>query len=103
MDDMPTETEAQRTRVALLQKMTPAQNAPLAVFLGSDAAQAVNGQVFSVRNNEISLFSQNRPLRSVHRGEGWNLESLRDHMLPALKPSFYPLERSGDVMSWDPI
>lgn len=103
MDDMPAETEAQRSRVALLQKMTPAQNAPLAVFLGSEAAQGVNGQVFSVRNNEISLFSQNRPLRSVHRGEGWNLESLRDHMLPALEPSFYPLERSGDVMSWDPI
>lgn len=103
MDDMPTETEAQRTRVALLQKMTPAKNAPLAVFLGSDAARDINGQIFTVRNNEISLLSQSRPLRSVHRGEGWTLDTLRDHMLPALRPSFYPLDRSGDVMSWDPI
>lgn len=103
MDDMPTETEAQRIRVALLQKMTPAKNAPLAVFLGSDAARDINGQIFTVRNNEISLLSQSRPLRSVHRGEGWTLDTLRDHMLPALRPSFYPLDRSGDVMSWDPI
>ena len=103
MDDMPTETEAQRIRVALLQKMTPAKNAPLAVFLGSDAARDINGQIFTVRNNEISLLSQSRPLRSMHRGEGWTLDTLRDHMLPALRPSFYPLDRSGDVMSWDPI
>lgn len=103
MDDMPTETEAQRTRVALLQKMTPAKNAPLAVFLGSDEARDINGQIFTVRNNEISLLSQSRPLRSMHRGEGWTLDTLRDHMLPALRPSFYPLDRSGDVMSWDPI
>jgi NAD(P)-dependent dehydrogenase (short-subunit alcohol dehydrogenase family) len=102
-EDVPTETEAQRARVELLKKMTPSKNAPLAVFLGSEAAKDVTGQVFAVRNNEIFLMSQNRPLRSVHRGEGWDLETLRDHMLPALRPSFYPLERSGDVLSWDPV
>jgi len=102
-EDMPTETEAQRARVELLKQMTPSKNAPLAVFLGSDAAAGVNGQVFVVRNNEITLMSQNRPLRSVHRGEGWTLETLRDHMLPALAASFYALDRSGDVLSWDPI
>ena len=26
-----------------------------------------------------------------------------EHAIPALKTSFYPLERSGDVFSWDPI
>ena len=102
-EDMPADTEAQKARVALLKQMTPAKNAPLAVFLGSDAAKDVNGQIFVVRNNEITLLSQNRPIRSVHRGEGWNLETLRDHMLPALKAGFYPLDRSGDVLSWDPI
>lgn len=102
-DDMPAETEQQKARVELIKQMVPARNAPLAVFLGSDAAKEVNGQIFVVRNNEISLLSQARPIRSVHRGEGWTLDSLRDHMLPALKPSFYGLERSGDVMPWDPI
>ena len=102
-EDMPTDTEAQKARVLLLKQMTPAKNAPLAVFLGSDAARDVNGQIFVVRNNEITLLSQNRPIRSVHRGEGWSVETLRDHMLPALRASFYPLDRSGDVLSWDPI
>jgi NAD(P)-dependent dehydrogenase (short-subunit alcohol dehydrogenase family) len=102
-EDMPSETEAQRARIALLKQMTPAKNAPLAVFLGSDAASSVNGQVFAVRNNEIFLFGQSRPMRSVHRGEGWTMETLRDHMLPALAANFLPLDRSGDVLSWDPI
>jgi NAD(P)-dependent dehydrogenase (short-subunit alcohol dehydrogenase family) len=102
-EDMPAETEAQKVRVELIKQMIPAKNAPLAAFLGSDAASEINGQIFVVRNNEISLLSQARPVRSVHRGEGWTMESLRDHMLPALKPSFYGLDRSGDVMPWDPI
>jgi NAD(P)-dependent dehydrogenase (short-subunit alcohol dehydrogenase family) len=102
-EDMPAETELQKIRVELIKQMVPAKNAPLAVFLGSDDAKAVNGQIFVVRNNEISLMSQSRPMRSVHRGEGWTHESLRDHMLPALKPSFFGLDRSGDVMPWDPI
>ena len=102
-EDMPNETELQKTRIELIKQMIPSKNAPLAVFLGSDAAKDVNGQIFIVRNNEISLMSQSRPIRSVHRGEGWTLGSLRDHMLPALKPSFFGLDRSGDVMPWDPI
>ncbi len=44
-----------------LKQMTPAKIAPLAVFLASDAANDVNGQIFAVRNNEIFLMSQPRP------------------------------------------
>ena len=47
--------------------------------------------------------SQNRPLRSVHRAEGWTPQSVAQHALPALQASFYPLDRSADVFSWDPI
>ncbi|MCY1248668.1 hypothetical protein D9M72_621230 [compost metagenome] len=53
--------------------------------------------------NEIFLFNQPRPIRSVHRDGGWTLETLAEQMLPALKSSFMPLERSPDVFSWDPI
>ena len=65
--------------------MTPAKIAPLAVCLASDAARDVNGQIFAVRNNEIFLMSQPRPVRSVHRGEGWTPETVAQHALPALK------------------
>jgi NAD(P)-dependent dehydrogenase (short-subunit alcohol dehydrogenase family) len=100
---IPTETEAEKARVARLQAMGPEKIAPLCVFLLADAAKDVTGQIFAVRMNEIFLMGQSRPLRSVHRSEGWTCETLGTHAMPALKPSFYPLDRSGDVFSWDPV
>ena len=100
---IPTETPEEQARVDRLKQMTPAKIAPLAVCLASEAAKDVNGQIFAVRNNEIFLMSQPRPVRSVHRSEGWSPQTVAAHALPALKASFYDLERSGDVFSWDPI
>lgn len=100
---IPTDTDEQRARVDKIKQMTPAKVAPLAVYLASDAARAVNGQIFSVRNNEISLISQPRPVRSVHRSEGWTPQSIAEHAMPAMRASFYPLDRSADVFSWDPV
>ena len=98
---IPTETEAEKARVERMKQMTPAKIAPLAVALAADTG--TTGQVFAVRNNEIFLMSQPRPVRSVHRGEGWTAETVLSHALPAMKASFYGLERSGDVFSWEPI
>jgi NAD(P)-dependent dehydrogenase (short-subunit alcohol dehydrogenase family) len=100
---IPTDTEEQRVRVDKIKQMTPAKVAPLAVYLASDAANAVNGQIFSVRNNEISLISQPRPVRSIHRSEGWTPQSIAEHAMPAMRASFFPLDRSADVFSWDPV
>jgi NAD(P)-dependent dehydrogenase (short-subunit alcohol dehydrogenase family) len=100
--NIPADTPDQIARVENLKKMTPEKNAPLAVFLGSDAAADISGQVFAVRRNEIFLMGQSRPLRSVHTAGDWTVERLRDHAIPALRPSFYPLDRSQDVFSWDP-
>ena len=100
---IPTDTPEQQARVAKIQQMTPNKIAPLAVYLLSDAAKDVNAQVFAVRNNEIFLMSQPRPVRSVHRSEGWTAESIAEHGMPALTRSFVPMERSGDVFSWDPV
>jgi NAD(P)-dependent dehydrogenase (short-subunit alcohol dehydrogenase family) len=100
---IPTETPEEQARVKKLQRMTAAKVAPLAVYLASDAAADVTGQIFAVRSNEIFLMSQPRPVRSVHRGEGWTPESIAEHAMPALKAGFYALERSGDVFTWDPI
>ena len=68
---IPTETEAEKQRVERLQQMTPEKIAPLVVYLGSDNAAGISGQIFSVRNNEIFLFNQTRPIRSIHRSDGW--------------------------------
>ncbi|CAN7781839.1 SDR family oxidoreductase [Cupriavidus necator] len=97
------DTPENAERLAKGRKMTPDKIAPLALFLASDAARDVTAQVFGVRMNEILLFNQPRPIRSVHRDGGWTQETLIEQMLPALKSSFMPLERSPDVFSWDPI
>ena len=100
---IPTGTEEQKARVEKLKAMETAKIAPLAVFLASEEAQEVSGQIFAVRANEIFLMGQSRPLRSVHRAEGWTPRSIAAHALPALRSSFYALERSQDVFSWDPL
>lgn len=101
--EIPEGTPEQNARVERLKRMKPAQIAPLAVFLAGDRGAGVSGQIFAVRGNEIFLMSQHRPLRSIHRADGWTPEAIADHAMPALRPSFYPLDRSADVFSWDPV
>lgn len=97
------ETEANKARIAQRKQVTPDKNAPLVAYLASDAAKDVNGQIFATRMNEIFLMSQSRPLRSIHRSEGWTPETIATHAIPALKASFYPIERNQDVFCWDPV
>ncbi|MDF2096625.1 SDR family NAD(P)-dependent oxidoreductase [Aquibaculum arenosum] len=103
ISSIPTETEADKVRVEKLKRMTPEKIAPLVVFLGSDAAKEVSGQIFAVRNNEIFLMSQPRPLRVIHRGEGWTPEGVAEMLPGAIGPSLVPLERSAEVFTWDPV
>lgn len=102
IDSIPNETPEQQKRVEGLKKLVPERVAPFVVGLCADAASHVTGQVFGVRNNEIFLFSQPRPVRSAHRGDGWTPESVVDAALPMLAADFYPLHRSGDIFTWDP-
>lgn len=102
-DSIPADTPEQKARVERLQQMTPDKNAPLAVFLASDQAQDVTGQVFASRNNELLLMSQSRPLRSVQRSDGWTPQLIAEHGMPAMRAGFLPLEASSDVFSWDPV
>ncbi len=93
----------QEARVAKLKEMKGEKVAALAIYLASDAAAGVSGQIFASRNNEIMLMGQSRPLRTVHRDGGWSPETIAEHGMPALQASFYPLEVSADVLSWDPV
>ena len=100
---IPAETPEAKARVAKLQRMEAGKIAPMAVFLAADAAKDVSGQIFAVRANEIFVISQPRPVRSVHRAEGWTPQTIAEHALPALAASFAPLDVSADVFSWDPV
>lgn len=100
---IPAETAEEKARVQKLQKMETHKIAPMAVYLGSDAASEVTGQIFGVRANEILLFSQPRPVRSVHMSDGWTPELIAQIAIPAMQGQFHKLERSPDVINWDPI
>lgn len=100
---IPMNSEADKIRIERMQKMTPAKIAPLVVALSSDKAQHITGQIFVARSNEVLLFNQPRPIRSMARSEGWTPETLIEHAFPAFDNSLTPLERSPDVFCWDPV
>ena len=100
---IPTETEDEKARVAKIQAMGPEKIAPLCAYLASDLSADVTGQIFAVRMNEIYLMSQSRPIRSVQRTDGWTPQTIANHAMPAMKGSFFKLDRSADIFNWDPV
>ena len=85
------------------QTTRPEQIAPLAVFLCSDAAKDVTGQIFGARGNEVYLYNQPRPVRTLHRSEGWTPGTLAEMLVPAFQSSFTPAERTKNVLGWEAI
>lgn len=100
---IPTETEEQKKRVEKMKKMSPVHIAPLVAYLASDEAQYISGQIFGVRGKEIFLFSQPRPVRSIHHSEGWTAERLAEIFKGTLGPSLVPLQNSSQVFNYDPL
>jgi len=100
---IPGESDAEKLRVERFKAMSADKIAPLAVFLCADDSKEVTGQIFCVRRNEIFLFSVPRPIRSMHRSEGWTPQSIASDLLPAFRPSFHDLARSADIFPWDPV
>ena len=101
---IPVDTPEQKARVERIQHtMTASKIAPICVFLASDLAKDVSGQIFAVRKDEIFLMSQSRPLRVAHKDGGWTPRSVAETMLPAFQSAFYPLDRSQDVFNWEPL
>ena len=100
---LPSETDEQQSRLKKIKQMTPEKIAPLATALFGDAAADVSGQIFAVRNNEIFLMSQPRPIRSVQTSDGWTPETVSSRVFEAFKGSMYGLDVTADVFTWDPV
>ena len=103
IDSIPTDTPEQKKRVDGLKKLDADKIAPFIVALCSDAGSKVTGQIFAVRNNEISLFSQPRPVRTAHTSDGWTPETVAERVFAQFENDFYPLHRSADVFTWEPV
>lgn len=100
---IPATTPEELARIEMLRQMTPDKIAVVATALAADEASDVTGQIFVVRNNEIFLMGQSRPLRGLHRGQGWTPRSVLSETIPAMRPDFYALDRTADVFGWDPV
>jgi len=101
---IPAETPEQRERIRRMQDMSADKIAPLVAYLASDLSKDVTNQIFSVRRNEILLFSKPRPVRSMTRLEGWTAEAIAGELIPAFRPAFARADEvSAHVFPYDPI
>ncbi|MEQ9122486.1 MAG: SDR family oxidoreductase [Alphaproteobacteria bacterium] len=96
-------TPEEERRVARQKQMDPAKIAALTVYLLSDLAKDVNGQIFGCRLNEVYLYNQSRIVRAMHRAEGWTPAGLHEHAMPAMRSAFTSMENSAECLAWDPI
>src|SRR5271154_3219495 len=89
---IPVKDEASAKRVERMKNFMRAdQVAQLSVSLASPACKDVSGQIFVARGNEIFLMSPPRPVRGMAKVEGWTPQTIADHCMPAMKPSFHDL------------
>jgi NAD(P)-dependent dehydrogenase (short-subunit alcohol dehydrogenase family) len=93
--------EPQRAaRAARIAGWRPEAVATLAVTLASDLSSNISGQIFGARGGEVFIYSQPRPIRSVHKDGGWTPEGL-GKVLPKFASVFSPL--SEVAMTWDSV
>ena len=101
---IPIKDEASAQRVERMKNaMRADQVAQLAVALASPRAAETSGQIFAVRGNEVVLFNQPRPVRSVARLEGWDPETLLSQALPSMKADYTDLGATASVFPYEPI
>jgi NAD(P)-dependent dehydrogenase (short-subunit alcohol dehydrogenase family) len=80
-------------------KVPAAYVARLVSFLASDAAAAVNGQLFGVRGREVFVFSQPRPKERVVQPR----DSFDAALMKRLEPDFADLVTDLEAFSGDPL
>lgn len=100
---IPVTDEASKARTERTKKMKAEDIAPMCVWLASDAAKDVTGQIFGVRAGELMVFSVPRPLRSIHRQGGWTPEQIGASAIKALAPHFTPVGVSAEMFPYDPL
>lgn len=100
---IPSDNPDEQKRLERMQAMSADKIAPLVAFLASDLSKDITNQIFAVRKNEIFLFSKPRPVRSVHRSDGWTAQSIADEFIPAVRSDLASMIRSPELFSWDPV
>jgi NAD(P)-dependent dehydrogenase (short-subunit alcohol dehydrogenase family) len=71
--------------------LDPALNAPMVVYLASERAAAVNGQVFGRSDWAFTLFQHPKQIAWMSREGGWDAESLADEFDAMLGQHLQPV------------
>ena len=70
----------------------PEECAPLVVYLASDEAQDINGQIFGIGGDRLSLYSHPSPKIRVFREGGWTLDLIRERVAALMMPELESIE-----------
>jgi 3-oxoacyl-[acyl-carrier protein] reductase len=71
--------------------MDPALNGPMVVFLCSDDANYITGQVFATGSDRVLIMEQPRYGTGMFRDGGWTFESIRQRFPAVLRDRLEPL------------
>ena len=100
---IPIKDEASKQRVERMKNaMRPDQVAQTAVALAAPECK-LSGQILSVRGNEVSLFSQPRPMKSIADINGWTPEKLLNSAFPAFDSIAPDLGATVSVFPYEPF
>ncbi len=69
----------------------PETIAPLVVFLASDAASNVTGQIVRLQGNTLSLFSHPKPVHPAIHADGWDVRALEEFFASTLGRHLEPI------------
>ncbi len=101
---IPIKDEATAKRMELTKaRMRPDQIAPLGVALVADDAKDLSGQIFSIRGNEVYIWSQPRPIRGIANTEGWTPSNMLSNAFPAFRGNTTDLGNARTVFTSDPL
>ncbi|HEX8770808.1 MAG TPA: SDR family oxidoreductase [Acidimicrobiales bacterium] len=82
---------------------TPDDVAPLVVWLCSDAAEGITGQVFGARGAEVAIWSQPRPVATTSESDGWDTPRLQAAARPLFEAHLTPVESEFDLFGGPPL
>ncbi|MEX2127343.1 MAG: SDR family NAD(P)-dependent oxidoreductase [Xanthobacteraceae bacterium] len=103
IEAIPADNELMKAEIDRTRPLRPGHVAPLVVYLASDQAKDVNGQIFGVRENEIYLFSQPRPVRTLKEPKGWTPETIAEAASREFSDALTPLEGTSEYFDWEPV
>jgi NAD(P)-dependent dehydrogenase (short-subunit alcohol dehydrogenase family) len=92
---VPVKDEAAAARRAVMaEKIRADQPAKLSVALASELAKDVSGQIFGSSGDQLTLYSQPRPIVQLNKEEGWTPASIISEAFPQMSEKFFPTQRA---------